>query len=83
MLALEIHKLAMLGGDRLLVMSWITTATDLKEQKIKRKKAREKKCYSVRCVISIVYQVEGTFLKKKDFVSMSLGCMTPHYYAIQ
>jgi len=64
---LEINKLAILGSDRLLDMSCNRTAT---VQKTKRKGTRRKKVgYSVRFVISKAHQAEGTFLKKKDFVS--------------
>ena len=85
MLALEINKLAMLGGDKLLDISCIRTATDLKYRKSRaRKETRRKKVgYSVRFVISKVHQAEGTFLKKKDFVSMSLSGSAPRDYAIQ
>ena len=53
MLPLEINKLAMLGGDRLLDISCIGTATDLKYRKPRGKKVG----YSVRFVISKVHQV--------------------------
>ena len=36
----------------------------------------------MRFVISKVHQAEGTFLKKKDFVSMSLSGSAPRDYAI-
>ena len=80
MLALEINKLAMLGGDRLLDISCIRTATDLKYTKSRSRK--KKLGYSLRFVIR-VHQTECTFLKKKNFVSMSLGGSAPHVYAIQ
>ena len=81
MLALEINKLAMLGGDRLLDISCIRTATDLKYTKSRSRK--KKLGYSLRFLISKVRQTEGTFLKKKKLVPMSLGGSAPHVYAIQ
>jgi len=43
MLALEINKLAMLGGDRLLDMTCIRIATDLKYRKSRGRKREERK----------------------------------------
>ena len=80
MLAFEINNLAMLGGDRLLDMSCIRTENQEEENEKTRKK---KVGYSVRFIISKVHQVEGTFLRKKDFVSMNLVGLAPRDYAIQ
>ena len=71
---LQINKLAILGGDKLLEMSCIRKANELKVQKIERKKTRRNKVgYSMRFVITKVHQTEGTFSKKKNFVSTPGG----------
>ena len=63
MLTLEMNKVAILGGNKLLEMSSISTITE-----------RKNLGYSARFVVAKVHQAEGTFLENKNyFVAMNLG----------
>jgi len=65
MLTLEMNKVAILGGNKLLEMSSIRTITE-----------RKNLGYSVRFVVTVpkVHQAEGMFLENKNyFLAMNLG----------
>ena len=82
MLTSERNTLRILGGDKLLDMSCITAATDLKFRKSRGKQQEERK-YSMRLVVTEVHLAQGTPFENKNCISSSPGSSAPHDYAIQ